>query len=241
MHASGSRDRDRRAAPACVVSGRGTIAVDTTPVVYSEPPPPQVETVEARPGFVWVRGRWNWHERSVGLDRRSLGARARRLRVDRGSLGAPRQRVGLGRRHAGPCRARRVVDNTNAQVASSSPAARWRPVNTLQPASDTDNAQGGVVVVASASPSAAYPTAAPPPPQTRACSRAPASSGSPVAGTGATVAGTGSPVTGSASARTRCGSPVAGSSRAAARSGSRAAGRRGAPANNGPIVRDHRH
>src|SRR5205085_4726073 len=48
-------------APACVVSGSGSVGVEaTTPVVYSEPPPPQVETVSVRPGFVWIRGRWDW-------------------------------------------------------------------------------------------------------------------------------------------------------------------------------------
>ena len=49
------------AMPACVVSGRGTMAVETTPVaVYSEPPPPQQETVTVRPGFIWIKGRWNF-------------------------------------------------------------------------------------------------------------------------------------------------------------------------------------
>src|SRR5512143_3983645 len=49
------------AMPACVVSGRGTMAVDTTPVaVYQAPPPPQAETVTMRPGFIWIKGRWNW-------------------------------------------------------------------------------------------------------------------------------------------------------------------------------------
>src|SRR5689334_11795419 len=48
-------------APACVVSGQGTVGVEaTTGVVYSEPPPPQQEVVTVRPGFVWVRGRWAW-------------------------------------------------------------------------------------------------------------------------------------------------------------------------------------
>lgn len=47
---------------ACTVHGQGTMAVDTSAeVVYSEPPQPQAEVVtEARPGFVWIRGRWNW-------------------------------------------------------------------------------------------------------------------------------------------------------------------------------------
>src|SRR3569623_1886380 len=48
------------AAPACVVRGSGTVGVDGTTTVYSEPPPPQVETVGVRPGFVWVRGHYVW-------------------------------------------------------------------------------------------------------------------------------------------------------------------------------------
>ena len=50
-------------APACMVHGRGSMAVEsTTPVVYQEPPAPQVEVEysQHRPGYVWVRGRWNW-------------------------------------------------------------------------------------------------------------------------------------------------------------------------------------
>lgn len=41
----------------CTVSGG--MLVTTTPVVYREPPPPQPEPVADRPGFVWVRGRWD--------------------------------------------------------------------------------------------------------------------------------------------------------------------------------------
>ena len=48
------------ALPACYVSGSGTMSASTTPVVYTEPPPEQVETVTVRPGFVWVKGRWDW-------------------------------------------------------------------------------------------------------------------------------------------------------------------------------------
>lgn len=48
------------AATGCTVRGSGYVGVQTTPVVYQEPPAPQVETVSARPGFVWVRGRWDW-------------------------------------------------------------------------------------------------------------------------------------------------------------------------------------
>ena len=48
------------AAPGCVVRGSGSMSASTTPVVYQEPPQPQVEAVSARPGYVWVRGRWDW-------------------------------------------------------------------------------------------------------------------------------------------------------------------------------------
>ena len=48
------------AAPACTMRGSGYVGVQTTPVVYQEPPAPQVETVSARPGYVWIRGRWDW-------------------------------------------------------------------------------------------------------------------------------------------------------------------------------------
>jgi hypothetical protein len=50
------------AAPGCVVRSTGSahVGVSTTPVVYQEPPPPQVENVVQRPGYVWVKGRWDW-------------------------------------------------------------------------------------------------------------------------------------------------------------------------------------
>lgn len=50
------------ATPACMVSGSGTVGVEaTTPtLVYDAPPAPRVETVAARPGFVWVNGHWIW-------------------------------------------------------------------------------------------------------------------------------------------------------------------------------------
>lgn len=46
--------------PACMVSGGGTMSASTTAVVYSEPPPDQVEPVTVRPGQVWIKGRWDW-------------------------------------------------------------------------------------------------------------------------------------------------------------------------------------
>ena len=50
------------AASGCVVRGSGSahVGVSTTPVVYQEPPAPQVESVIQRPGYVWVKGRWDW-------------------------------------------------------------------------------------------------------------------------------------------------------------------------------------
>src|SRR5258705_4661087 len=51
------------ALPACVVSGRGSLAVEaTTPVVYQEPPPPQAEVFSVRPGHIWIKGRWDWRQ-----------------------------------------------------------------------------------------------------------------------------------------------------------------------------------
>ena len=48
------------ATPSCVVRGTGTVGVEGTTTVYSDPPPPQVETYQARPGFVWVKGHYVW-------------------------------------------------------------------------------------------------------------------------------------------------------------------------------------
>ena len=47
------------AASGCVVQGSGYVST-TTPVVYREPPPPQVEQVRQRPAHIWVKGRWDW-------------------------------------------------------------------------------------------------------------------------------------------------------------------------------------
>jgi hypothetical protein len=47
-------------ASACMISGTGTFAVEATSVVYSDPPAPQDERFEVRPGFVWVHGHQSW-------------------------------------------------------------------------------------------------------------------------------------------------------------------------------------
>jgi hypothetical protein len=47
-------------------AGSATVSSDgyysATGVVYSEPPPPRVVVTPApRPGFIWVQGRWGYH------------------------------------------------------------------------------------------------------------------------------------------------------------------------------------
>jgi len=51
------------AAGGCVVRGQGGFYAtsDTAVVVESDPPPPRVVVMPAaRPGFIWVEGRWDW-------------------------------------------------------------------------------------------------------------------------------------------------------------------------------------
>ncbi|MFT3694733.1 MAG: hypothetical protein QM831_16410 [Kofleriaceae bacterium] len=46
----------------CYVQGRATVEGPPPPVatveVEEEPPAPRYETIEVRPGFVWIGGRW---------------------------------------------------------------------------------------------------------------------------------------------------------------------------------------
>jgi len=48
----------------CMVHGSGGAYVSGPSVavveVESEPPPPRVVHYQARPGFIWIEGRWNW-------------------------------------------------------------------------------------------------------------------------------------------------------------------------------------
>lgn len=48
------------ATSACVASGSATFGAETTGVASQDPPPPRVETYGSRPGFLFVKGRWNW-------------------------------------------------------------------------------------------------------------------------------------------------------------------------------------
>ena len=47
--------------PACVVRTQGSARFRTgAVVVYDEPPAPQYEQVTVRPGYLWIRGHWEW-------------------------------------------------------------------------------------------------------------------------------------------------------------------------------------
>src|SRR5688572_12483754 len=83
-------------ATGCVVHGHGSARV-SGPVAYveveEEPPPPRVVHYEARPGFIWIEGRWNWSGgRWVWMD-----GRYERERV--GYVYAPGRWERRGRRH----------------------------------------------------------------------------------------------------------------------------------------------
>jgi len=134
------------ASQACVASGQATMGVDTTPVVYQNPPPPRVETYGMRPGFLYVKGRWNWQNgqwvwAAGHWERERAGyawsdgrweQRGNRWEWIEGTWGVS----------SGPP----PVTAQGGVTVSSEPPPREGPV-----------AQGGVTV------SSEYPTAAPPP------------------------------------------------------------------------------
>lgn len=45
----------------CFVSGSARVRPVAVVEVESEPPPPQQEVFEVRPGFVWITGHWQWN------------------------------------------------------------------------------------------------------------------------------------------------------------------------------------
>jgi hypothetical protein len=159
------------AMPACMVSGRGTMAVETgAVVVYEEPPPPRAEVqVHSRPGFVWVRGRWDWRGGQwVWVDghweRERAGHHWQEGRWDRRG----NQWVWVeGRWHTGSVTPPPTVGGAQGGVVVTEGHhghhghqghhAPPPPANT-----GTASAQGGVTVTGGAT---AYPTAAPPPVQ----------------------------------------------------------------------------
>jgi hypothetical protein len=146
------------AVPACVVRGSGTVGVEGTTTVYSEPPPPQVETVEARPGFVFVRGHYVWRNgqwtwTGGHWERQRAGYAWSEGRWER------RGNAWVWMDGNWTVSSTPVVDNTNASggvtVTTGTPTNTWNP-----PPPNNSGASGGVTVTVGA-----YPTAAPPPPQ----------------------------------------------------------------------------
>lgn len=140
----------------CVVRGHGSVGVrPASVVVYDAPPPPRVETVETRPGFIWIRGRWVWNGgqwtwRDGHWERDRVGYSW--------SAGQWEQRGNQwvwveGRWTASSQPAPRpVVDSApGGVVVGNTPAPPARP--------DVDSAPGGVVV----SGGGQWPTSAPPP------------------------------------------------------------------------------
>jgi hypothetical protein len=66
---------------ACMVTARGHVAAPVAVVeVDEEPPPPRYETIEVRPGFVFISGRWvsnggRWVWRDGYYERERVGYR----------------------------------------------------------------------------------------------------------------------------------------------------------------------
>lgn len=154
------------AAPGCVVRGSGYVRASTTPVVYQEPPPPQVETVSVRPGFVWVRGRWDWR----GGQWTWIGGHWERQRAGYAWTEGRWERRGnswhwIEGSWAVSTSGGASVDVSNASggvVVTDTQPAHTPPPRPVGPAPDVSNASGGVVVSAGAS---MYPSVAPPPPR----------------------------------------------------------------------------
>ena len=159
------------AMPACVVHGRGSLAVDsTTPVVYQEPPPPRQETVTVRPGYIWIQGRWDWrHGQWAWADghweRQRAGHHWQPGRWDqRGNSWVWVE--GTWQAGAGA-----PTNVTNAQGgvtvtggSTTGPIVNDHRTPQPPPPTDTSRAQGGVTVTGGAGVTvSAYPTAAPPP------------------------------------------------------------------------------
>lgn len=158
------------AAPGCVVRGRATMGVTGSAVVYQEPPAPQVEVVSSRPGYVFVRGRWDWR----GGQWVWMGGHWERQRANQMWAEGRWERRGNswhwieGSWQAGGM----GPDTSNAQggvmVTDGGPRGPRNPPPPMGGPRDTSNAQGGVVVTNSNPRGSMYPTAAPPPPRSEA-------------------------------------------------------------------------
>ena len=147
-------------ASACVVRGTGTVGVEGTTTVYSQPPPDQVETVEMRPGFVWVRGHYVWMN---GQWTWTAGHWERERAGYAWTAGRWEQRGNAWVWVDGNwvVSSTPVVNNAGAQGGVTVTAGTPGPTTTIvtaPPPPDNSGMQGGVSVTVGA-----YPTAAPPP------------------------------------------------------------------------------
>ena len=150
---------------ACAVHGSGSMSVETTGEVYQEPPQEaqvEVQASEARPGFVWIRGRWNWQsgqwtwlgghwERERAGYAWSAGRwehRGNRYVWVEGSWVTSSQPTVVTTTVVAPPPGPEVRDHREPVVVAPPPGPEVR-----------DHRGGATVVIT------AYPTAAPPPPQ----------------------------------------------------------------------------
>ncbi len=143
------------AAPGCAVRGSGYVgASSTTPVVYQEPPQPQVEQVSDRPGHVWVRGRWDWRNGQWNW----IGGHWEQQRQGYAWSEGRWERRG---------RSWHWIEgnwSVTTQVDGGTNNGGWQPnpqgpANTRDPAGPTSSGGGASVTVSGGM----YPTAAPPP------------------------------------------------------------------------------
>lgn len=142
------------AAPACTMRGSGYVGVQTTPVVYQEPPAPQVETVSARPGYVWIRGRWDWQNGQWAW----VGGHWERERVGYGySDGRWERRGNSWHWIEGSWTVTTTTTTTGDPYNNGGADPNWQP-NSTGPAGGP-NSRGGNVTVSGGM----YPTQAPPP------------------------------------------------------------------------------
>ena len=149
------------ATSACVVRGSGTVGVEGTTTVYSQPPPDRMEVQvnQPRAGFVWVRGHYVWMN---GQWTWTNGHWERQRAGYAWNDGRWEQRGNAWVWVDGSwaVSSTPVVDNTAAQGGVT--VTTGTPTNTVvtapPPPPNNSTAQGGVTVTVGA-----YPTAAPPP------------------------------------------------------------------------------
>lgn len=60
----------------CAVSGTATVGRGPAMVVEREPPAPRIENHIERPGYVWIKGRWDWNRAWIWVDGRWERARS---------------------------------------------------------------------------------------------------------------------------------------------------------------------